>query len=73
VTLPLADGERIDNRQVSLLLAPIFSPLLSLTTQLPSDSFCGNASCLIPMTSVFFIVLISYLTEVPDTERAIEI
>ena len=64
----LAHGERIDNLQASPLLAPVFSPLLSLTTQLPSDSFCGNASCLTPMTSFVFLLFWSDISLKHETQ-----
>jgi hypothetical protein len=39
VTLPPADDVRINNHRTSPLLAPVFSPMLNLMTQLPSDCF----------------------------------
>ena len=56
VTLQSADGQRSGNLQATPFPAPLFSPLLSLTTQLLSDWFWYNASCLSPITSFLFLL-----------------
>jgi hypothetical protein len=56
VTWQSADGQRSGSLQATPFLAPLFSPLLSLTTQLLSDWFWDNASCLSPMASFSFLL-----------------